>query len=298
MRHLPAIPVALLLAACGTSGTSGPRPAILPPSVTILEVGSGVTLQPGELLHRMARSDFVLLGELHDNPVHHEVRGTLLRAAGTPPGVVFEQFQASTAPIALPRADQSREAWLDANGFDRSGWRWPLHQPVVEAAIANGRAIWGSGISREQLRAVVRGGDAAASEDLRRLMDAAPLSAPVRAAIDSDLVAGHCGQLPESMIPGMRSAQVVRDASMTRALLSAADGGPAWLIAGNGHVRADVAVPRLLAPAAPAKRILVVGLLERAKDGSLPDRTEQGRYDVVIITPMAERADPCASMRR
>jgi len=263
-----------------------------------MESGSGAALETGELLNRMARSEFVLLGELHDNPIHHQVRGSLIRAAGSRPAVVFEQFQASSGPIPLPGADQAREAWLDANGFDRTGWRWPLHQPVVEAAIANARSLWGSGISRDQLRAVVRGGDAAAPEDLRRLMEGAPLTAPARAAIDSDLVAGHCGQLPESMIPGMRSAQVVRDASMTRALLSAADGGAAWLIAGNGHVRADVAVPRLLTVAAPGKRLLVVGLLERRKDGSLPDRTEQGRYDLVIITPAAERADPCASMRR
>ncbi|HEX9166540.1 MAG TPA: ChaN family lipoprotein [Gemmatimonadales bacterium] len=289
----------LLLAACGRSGPAmSPGAMVLPEGVSIVESGTGAALETGDLLNRMARSEFVLLGELHDNPIHHQVRGSLIRAAGSRPAVVFEQFQASSGPIPLPGADQSREAWLDANGFDRTGWRWPLHQPVVEAAIGNARSVWGSGISRDQLRAVVRGGDAAAPEELRRLMEASPLGGAARAAIDSDLVAGHCGQLPESMIPGMRSAQVVRDASMTQALLSAAKGGPAWLIAGNGHVRADVAVPRLLTVAAPGKRLLVVGLLERGADGTMPDRTEQGRYDVVIVTPRAERGDPCASLRR
>ena len=289
----------MILAACGaTTTSSGPSALVLPATVTVVDTRGGATLQAGELLQRMAGADFVLLGELHDNPVHHEVRGSLIRAAGSRPAVVFEQFQAAAGPIPLPGADQSREAWLDANGFDRNGWRWPLHQPVVEAAIANARTIWGSGIGRDQLRAVVRGGDAAAPEELRRLMEAAPLSAPARAAIDSDLVEGHCGQLPEPMIPGMRSAQVIRDASMTRALLSAVDGGSAWLIAGNGHVRADVAVPRLLTVAAPGKRLLVIGLLERGKDGSPPGGAELGRYDLVIITPPTERGDPCASLRR
>ncbi len=299
MRCLSLPLCVLLLAACGHSGpVMNPSAVVLPDGVSIIESGSGATLQTSELLNRMARSEFVLLGELHDNPIHHQLRGSLIRAAGSRPAVVFEQFQASSGPIPLPGSDQSREAWLDANGFDRAGWRWPLHQPVVEAAIGNARAIWGRGIAREQLRAVVRGGDAAAPEELRRLMDAAPLSTPARAAIDSDLVEGHCGQLPEPMIPGMRSAQVIRDASMTRALLSAAEGGSAWLIAGNGHVRADVAVPRLLTVAAPGKRLLVVGLLERGADGTMPDRTEQGRYDVVIVTPRTERGDPCATLRR
>jgi len=29
------------------------------------------------------------------------------------------------------------------------------------------------------------------------------------------IVEGHCGQLPASMVPGMRAAQEVRDAAMT-----------------------------------------------------------------------------------
>lgn len=299
MRRLSLPLCALLLAACGHSGpVMNPSAVVLADGVSIMESRSGATLQPSELLNRMARSEFVLLGELHDNPIHHQLRGSLIRAAGSRPAVVFEQFQASSGPIPLPGSDQSREAWLDANGFDRNGWRWPLHQPVVEAAITNARSVWGSGISRDQLRAVVRGGDAAAPQELRRLLEASPLGDAARAAIDSDLVAGHCGQLPESMIPGMRSAQVIRDASMTRALLSAAEGGSAWLIAGNGHVRADVAVPRLLTVAAPGKRLLVIGLLERGADGTMPDRTEQGRYDVVIVTPRTERGDPCATLRR
>src|SRR5512139_1957004 len=223
MRHVLTLGLLpFLLAACGRSGPgASPAAMVLPDSVTILEAGSGAQLSVGDLLGRMSKADFVLLGELHDNPVHHQVRGSLIRAAARKPAVVFEQFQASPGPIALPAAGETREAWLDAHGFDRNGWRWPLHQPVVDAAIASGRAIWGSGVSREDLRSVVRGGESAAPAELQPIMAAAPLGDAARAAIDSDLVAGHCGQLPEQMIPGMRAAQVVRDASMTRALLSA-----------------------------------------------------------------------------
>jgi uncharacterized iron-regulated protein len=270
---------------------------VLPDSVTILEPANGGTLSPGALLDRIGRSDFVLLGELHDNAVHHRVRGALISSTGSKPAVVFEQFAASPMPIPLPAPGESREAWLDAHGFDRTGWRWPLHQPVVDAAIANARSIWGSGVSREDLRSVIRNGATAAPEELRRLMTAAPLNDAARAALDSDLVAGHCGQLPVTMIPGMRTAQEVRDAAMTQALLAASAGGPAWLIAGNGHVRSDIAVPRLLRAAAPGRRILVVGLLERNPDGTPPDRADQERYDLVIVTPRTERTDPCATLR-
>jgi uncharacterized iron-regulated protein len=91
--------------------------------------------------------------------------------------------------------------------------------------------------------------------------------------------------------------QEFRDISMARALVQAAESGPAWLIAGNGHVRRDVAVPRVLRAAAPGKRVLVVGLLEREPNGDAPSADERKLYDVVIVTPRTQREDPCAGFR-
>lgn len=293
-------PIALV-AACSGRAPSPVTPVALtlPDSVTVHAAASGTAITTPDLLRRLGSADIVLLGELHDNPYHHRVRGMLITAlAGQHPAIVFEQFTASERPVPPPSAGETREAWLDANGFDRTGWRWPLHAPVVEAALASGRAIWGSNIPREALRSVVKDGAAAAPPEFRRLMEQSPLDSTARAALDQDLIEGHCGQLPAAMIPGMRAAQEVRDAAMTWALVAAGAGGPAWLIAGNGHVRSDIAVPRMLRNAAPGKRVLVVGLLERGKDGTLPDQVERRRYDLVIVTPPAAREDPCASLRR
>ena len=85
---------------------------------------------------------------------------------------------------------------------------------------------------------------------------------------------------------------------MTRALLAAGADGPAWLIAGNGHVRSDIAVPRILSRVAQGKRMLVVGLLERQQDGAAPEAAERRRYDLVVITPRVDRPDPCAQLRQ
>jgi uncharacterized iron-regulated protein len=293
-------PVALV-AACGGRAPSPVAPVALtlPDSVTVHVAASGAAIATPELLRRLGTADIVLLGELHDNPYHHRVRGMLITAlASHHPAVVFEQFAASEKPIPPPSAGETREAWLDANGFDRTGWRWPLHAPVVEAALANGRAIWGSNVSREALRSVIREGASAAPPEFRRLMEQSPLDSAARVALDEDLIEGHCGQLPATMIPGMRAAQEVRDASMTWALVAAGATGPAWLIAGNGHVRSDIAVPRMLRNAATGKHVLVVGLLERGEDGTLPDQAERRRYDLVIVTPAAAREDPCARLRR
>jgi uncharacterized iron-regulated protein len=135
-----------------------------------------------------------------------------------------------------------------------------------------------------------------APASLQGLLKQSPLDSVAQAAIDKELLDGHCGKLPANMYPGMRAAQQVRDAAMTQALLLAGASGPAWLIAGNGHVRADMGVPRLLKNAAPGKKMLVVGFLERDTLGVMPTAAERSVYDLVVVTPATVRDDPCAGM--
>lgn len=290
----------LLLAACGGYSATGAVPVaasiVLPDSVVVLEGATGAPVGSAELMRRVAAADFVLLGEYHDNATAHRMRGAMISAAARHPAVVFEQFAQSATPIQLPAVGESREEWLDHHGFDRKGWKWPLHQPVVEAAITDARSLWGSGLSRDTVRPVVMKGLSAAPSWLQGLLTQSPLDSAAQAAIDKELLDGHCGKLPEMMYPGMRAAQQVRDASMTQSLLLAGASGPAWLIAGNGHVRSDMGVPRLLKNAAPGKSVLVVGFLERDTLGVMPTAAERRVYDLAIVTPATVREDPCAGM--
>ncbi|HWA58464.1 MAG TPA: ChaN family lipoprotein [Gemmatimonadales bacterium] len=289
----------LLLVACGqkTPGGTSPAQLPLPDSVTIVDARTGAAISGSELLHRAASADFVLLGEIHDNPAHHQVRGAMLTAlAARQPGVVFEQLARNPGPIPPPAAGEAEETWLDAHGFDRKGWKWPLHQPVVDAAIAHAGSLWGSNVPREALRSVVRQGTGAAPPELGALITRVPLDSAAQAGIDQELFEGHCGKLPQEMVPGMRAAQEVRDAAMTDALLAAGTRGPAWLIAGDGHVRMDMGVPRILGKVAPGKSMLVVGFVERGSDDATPGATAARRYQVLVITPAAQREDPCAGL--
>jgi uncharacterized iron-regulated protein len=292
----------MTVAACGGVGAkpapgAAPTALALPDSVSIIDAATGSPVASSELLQRAAAADFVLLGEIHDNPAHHQIRGSLLTAlAARKPAVVFEQFARSSGPLPAPAAGESEESWLDAHGFDRKAWRWPLHQPVVDAAIAHGRSLWGSNVPREALRSVVRQGTSAAPPELGALITRVPLDSAARAGIDLELFEGHCGKLPQEMVPGMRAAQEVRDAAMTDAMQSAGATGPAWLIAGDGHVRMDMGVPRLLRKVVPGKRMLVVGFVERGTDDAVPGTVAAQRYQVLVITPPAAREDPCLGL--
>jgi uncharacterized iron-regulated protein len=287
-----------MLTACAgrtPSPAAAPAAFTLPDNVAVVDGRTGARMAPAALVQRVRAADLVLLGEVHDNGVQHAMRGRLIAAAAdVHPAIVFEQFAESSDPIAPPTAGETMEAWLDANGFDREGWKGPVHRPVVAAALEYGRSVWGSNVTRESLRSVVRDGESAAPAHLRSLLERVPLDAAGKASLDRDLVESHCGRLPESMIPGMRAAQTVRDAAMANALARAAADGPAWLIAGNGHVRADIAVPRLLRATQPNADVVAVGFLERDADGGEPSAASRMVFDIAVITPRVERPDPCA----
>ena len=279
----------LLAAAGGAALTSLAGCAAWPDAEErIVEVASGHRLTRAELLAALAACEFVLLGELHDNPRHHARRGALLAdLAAIAPGTVLVAEHLDRGRSVDFGADL--RASLVAAGFDARGWQWPLHEPLF-AAIARARLpLRGGNAPRDRVRDVARNGLAAAPAELRTLIDTAPLTAAAQAALDTDLVEGHCGRLPAARLSGMRAAQRVRDAAMALALRESG-GRPAVLLAGNGHVRTDFGVPQILAVEAPRARLASVGFLE-------PGTELVGTpYTHVWVTSAVPRTDPCAGM--
>jgi uncharacterized iron-regulated protein len=283
---------ALAGTACSTTG------GLAVPDIGILSA-SGVPMSREQALAMLRGADHVLLGEVHDNPLHHRERAALLAAlADRRPAVVFEQFP-RTADVALATpVGADLDAWVARAGFDRIGWGWPLHRPLVEAALANGLLLRGGNLARDEVRQIAREGASAAPADLRDAL-AQPLPARAAEALDRALLDGHCAQLPAAALPRMRDAQTARDAALADALLRAAAGGaPTVLIAGNGHVRRDHGVPLWLARRQPAGRVVSVGFLERDAGGGAPRAEERAPYDIVWVTARQARPDPCAAFPR
>ena len=117
-----------------------------------------------------------------------------------------------------------------------------------------------------------------------------PPDAAWQAAQEREIELGHCGALPRSLWAGMARGQFARDAVMAQLLQANATQG-AVLLAGNGHVRRDIGVPRWLAALAP-QTLLSVGFVEpeHASDAG-------ARFDAVVVTAPATRADPCEAFR-
>jgi uncharacterized iron-regulated protein len=262
----------------------------------IVDAASGLALTPADVLSRMRSADVVLLGELHDNPHHHARRAALIAALGGPAAVVAEHLPRDAAPalVAGLAGDALRRA-LEASGFDAKGWRWPLHEPLFAAIARAGMPLRGGNLERDTARRLAREGAGALPADLAPWIAAAPWPGAARAALEHDLLQGHCGHLSASRMPGMVAAQQGRDAAMAQALTEAltqaqASGRrPVILLAGNGHVRHDYGVPALLRQRLPRAQILAVGFNEPAPAAA----PGHALYDIVWTTPAAVRDDPC-----
>lgn len=247
--------------------------------------------QPEAVSKTFAGKSYVLLGEVHDNAQGQQQRlDALTRAvqAGWRPAIAMEQFdrerQADIDRARRERPDDPDYVIAQATG-DRNAWQWPLYRPVVALALQYDLPLLAANLSRADASRIVRGGlgSVFSTGQQKALGLDRPLPADLVSAQSTALDAGHCGLFPRQMLPGMLSAQAARDAMMAATMQPYADRGVV-LIAGNGHVRRDLGVPRWIA--GDKGKVLSIGYLEESN-------TVANGFDAVIRVPAIARKDPC-----
>lgn len=243
-------------------------------------------------LTSLGPADIVLLGEVHDNPVHHAGQAEAL-AALVPPVIVFEMLTEAQASAVTPELREDADGLARVLGWDESGWpEFSMYHPLFIAAPD--AAIRGAALPRETVRqAIAEGAVAAMGEEAGILGLDLPFPEDQQAEAIAELATAHCDALPSEMLPGMLEAQRLRDAQMAAVALAALDetGGPVVVITGNGHARRDRGVPMYLRAARPSLRVVSLGQLEARSEDVPP-------FDVWRVTEPAEREDPCAAFAR
>jgi uncharacterized iron-regulated protein len=261
-------------------------------------------VSPSKLLEAVGEVQITLLGENHDNAVHHHLQGWIIRNAplSGPPSVVMEQIdigktQALKTFLAQPDPDPVRLG--EALDWSDSGWPdWELYLPVVRAALHRGAEILPGLPAIELTRNIARTGLSALARDrLSELQLDQPLPATGTRALQEEIAEAHCGLLPESAIPSMVDVQRLRDAFMAEAVSKAATSGPAFLITGNGHVTKSRAVPWYL-DRAEVEGVLVIKFAETlpADRKALNTPADDSVADYVWFTSHVDRGDPCATL--
>lgn len=226
----------------------------------IIDLASGREISCAELARQVAASDFVLLGEQHDQAAHHQRRGALMlqvKTLGPTPAAVVAEHLPRGARVVF---GEDLLGSLRAAGFRADLWEWPVHQALFTSVAATAWPLTGGNLRDDELRSVMKQGPSALPPAVQALLAGAPLDAVAQASLDADLTAAHGGSIPPDRLQAMRMAQRARDASMLTAL-QATGAHPAVLVAGNGHVRQDYGVPQLIRAAQPTARVLSVGLV-------------------------------------
>lgn len=243
-------------------------------------------IDPSEVADLPA-ADVVFLGELHDNPWHHENQTAMVDVL-SPKAIVFEMLTPEQAERVADARLRDQDALEKALGWNDSGWPdFNMYYPIFRAA--EGAEIYGAQVPRADVRDAIMGENLATTfgKDAAQFGLTTALDEAEQTTREGEQLEAHCNALPEEMLPGMVLGQRLRDATLAREIERAlADtGGPVVVITGNGHARKDWGAPRALSGHVTQ---ISIGQFEQAPDGEQP-------FDYWINTPEADREDPCAA---
>ena len=267
----------------------------LPVTGPIVRMADMAPISVAQLVQAVLRSDVAVLGEVHDNPRHHQLRGELLRQLPAASKTVVAEHLSWRL-----RFKEGGEllTGLEAAGFDVKGWDWPLHQPVFEAVTAMNMPLMGGNLPGESIKEVFKTRGQSLPEAVRSLLAKAPFDVQQSKALEEEIDQGHCGAMPASMFEGMTAVQRGRDAAMAEVALAHL---PSVVLAGNGHAWKHLGVPFVVNKVSPHSQTLSVLFMEwddgrplQEKQAFLAELASQADY--VWLTPPQSREDPCGKL--
>ncbi len=271
---------------------------------------SFVTL--GKLVIELTKADYILLGEVHDNGDHHTLQAWMLSqiARNSSPVVVMEMIRQDRKTILsdyLARPDANAIELGRILEWEKSGWPdWELYRPIAEAVFRYKLKLLPGDANKSDIRNIAKIGFEGLSKDaIKNLALDKQLSDKLNKALTEEIITAHCNVLPPAMISPMVQVQRFRDGSLASAMVDAGKQNETnvVLIAGNGHIRADRAVPWYVNRLDPDALIVNVMPLEVQPGNKLQDLIERNPdggpvADYFWFTPKAERKDPCEKLRR
>jgi uncharacterized iron-regulated protein len=299
-----------VLSACSVASWQSHYGRNHPLTGRIWDVASGKFIDHRSLMMHLARAEFVLLGEKHDNPDHHRLQAEALRgliAAGRRPAVGFEMFSLDDAgAIAnhLARAPSDAAGLGPAVNWQNSGWPdWAMYQPIAAAALAAKLAIVATNLPLASARQMSRGGMALEPSVRPDPGLDRPLSDAMLATMAADIRNSHCGYGSSASVQTMVQVQRARDAQMAQSLIAAASADGAVLVAGAGHVRSDYGIPVYLTAMAPGRQVVSIAFVEVDEPEPEPNKyllaNAAGRapFDYLWFTPRVDDQDSCEKFK-
>lgn len=275
---------------------------------SILDVQTGQLISEDQLYQRMLASEYLLLGETHDNSYHHELQASFIKRLRQQPlrsiSVSFEMITRKQAELLNQQGYDTSLELIDI--LDREKNNWPYqrdYQIVFDSVIVAGFEILPANLDLDTLIQISMQPDEKSPPDVRQMLEKTPLSESQYVDLENEIIYSHCNKLPSEAISPMLQVQRVRDAVMALSLLRS-KAKTRVLIAGAGHTRNDRGVPLYLRGHDNTANILSLAYIDVE-----PDATDMQAYtqrwggktlpfDYVWFTPAVQRTeDPCNAIK-
>jgi uncharacterized iron-regulated protein len=266
--------------------------------------------QPG-FNQRITNAEYLLLGELHHNPVHHQNQARIIRqlaSAGREASVAFEMIDRQQGKRLAAEKTTSVDELIDSLNKSETGWDYEnQYKTVFAATLAAGFRVDAANLNRNELMGLVAQGEEGLPQNYRSMLERTPLTPQLLADLTSEIKRSHCDLLDQDTAEKMALAQRVRDASLASSLLQS-DKPVKVLVAGIGHVRNDRGVPPYLKNNSKTpvtdENVLAVGMLQveeglnAAADYAESWGVDRLPFDMVIFTPAVKQLDHCAELKK
>jgi len=267
------------------------------------------------LYAEIGSANVLLLGEIHDNRVHHVLQQKLLKAriksagdTALKPALMMEQLDASSQPEidkALANADRG-VALSDVTKLIRFS-NWIDYQPFLAIAVDNKIPVIGVNTPNRDLQPVIwRGYSAYDADKLKRLAVEQVWNEKRQKYLETNMGGAHCGKLRDGLRVGLTRSQRLRDALMVDSAMSFFDrkGFERGMVAivGSSHARRDIGLPLYFSARMPSAKIISLAFIEVSPDVKDPrvyeseSATREMPFDLVWFTARVERKDPCANI--
>ena len=307
MKFFPTLKTTLLGAicisatACSHLGTKGNTS----PAVTTAYLTDSVQ-------RRLSDMDIVVVGENHDNAIHHEIQLEVIQRLhheGRLGQVIFEHLNEQQAADfnqttgCNPSKECAKAELNTLLQWQESHWPdFEMFYPIFVFLKDNNISVVAGHVDRKALMSLYQGKspELISQENRQKIPLDKALPPDAEKALVERIRDSHCGMLNDEHAKAMLPLQRYRDGYMAAQYLAhqhntnAINKTTVYLL-GNGHAREDYGVPYYLRSAMPTLKIHVIQLEEAdSADYEILQKTASGSYfEHVIATPTQERDDPC-----
>jgi uncharacterized iron-regulated protein len=301
----------LTLTGCSTESINDSYPVTLVNhslSGKIWDVKAKHFIEREVLLENIHQSNFIFLGETHDNTLHHEYQAWVidnLYTSGFTALVAMEMINSAQGEIIKNKPYESSVRLIDDLNLVKTTWRYESRYKVLFDSILHaGYKFLPANLDRKSIVEIAMKGKENIPPGILSYLKKNPLSDKQKMDLKEEIIKSHCGMENPHMVNAMMLTQSVKDAVMADSMLRNISVDKRILISGSGHARSDRGVPMYIRGEKRDARILslawleVIDQLNEVKqyseqwgDSSLP-------FDYVWFTPRVNRPDPCESFRQ